>query len=243
MATTVVIGIDTGGTFTDLVAIAGRRLSVHKVLSTPDDPARAVITGLKAMLEGATHDRNRDLLPDLVTYSSTVATNALLERKGARVLLLTNAGFEDLIEIGRQNRNDLYSLAPERPQPLVARAMRLGVAERTYFDGKVALPLTAAELNRVRRVAAGSRAESIAVCLLHSYANPASEQPLARAGEALGLPLSVSHRILAEYREFERLSTTVVNAYVAPRMSSHVGRLERDLHAARLRVMQSNGSA
>ena len=241
MATTVVIGIDTGGTFTDLVAIANGRLRVHKVLSTPDDPARAVITGLKALLEGAT--QGWDSRPDLVTYSSTVATNALLERKGARVLLLTNAGFEDVIEIGRQNRSELYSLAPERPQPLVARAMRLGVAERTHFDGKVALPLTAAELNRLRRAAARSRADSIAVCLLHSYANGASERRLARALTPVGLPLSISHRILAEYREFERLSTTVVNAYVAPRMSSHLGRLERDLHARRLRVMQSNGSA
>ena len=243
MAATVIIGIDTGGTFTDLVAIADGRLRVHKVLSTPDDPARAVVAGLKAMLEDAPSGPHRSLLPDLVTYSSTVATNALLERKGARVLLLTNAGFEDLVEIGRQNRSDLYALAPERPQPLVARAMRLGVAERTHFDGKMALGLSAAELNRVRRAAASSRAESIAICLLHSYANGASEQRLARALTPLGLPLSVSHCILAEYREFERLSTTVVNAYVAPRMSSHLGRLERDLRAARLRVMQSNGSA
>ena len=121
--------------------------------------------------------------------------------------------------------------------------MRLGVAERTHFDGKVALALSAAELKRVRRAAASRRADSIAICLLHSYANPASEQRLARALVPMGLPLSVSHRILAEYREFERLSTTVVNAYVAPRMSSHLGRLERDLRAARLRVMQSNGSA
>jgi N-methylhydantoinase A/oxoprolinase/acetone carboxylase beta subunit len=243
MATSVIIGIDTGGTFTDLVALAGGRLIVHKVLSTPDDPARAVVDGLKVMLQDAPRGPHRDLLPDLITYSSTVATNALLERKGARVLLLTNAGFEDLVEIGRQNRSDLYSLAPQRPEPLVARAMRLGVAERTYFDGKVGLRLTAAELNRVRRAASRSRADSIAICLLHSYANPASEQRLARALTPLGLPLSVSHRILAEYREFERLSTTVVNAYVAPRMSSHVGRLERDLRVARLRVMQSNGSA
>ena len=243
MATTVIVGIDTGGTFTDLVAIAGSRLLIHKVLSTPDDPARAVIAGLKAMLESTRGGTRGALLPDLVTYSSTVATNALLERKGARVLLLTNAGFEDLVEIGRQNRSDLYSLAPERPEPLVARAMRLGVAERTHFDGKVALALSAAELKRVRRAAASRRADSIAICLLHSYANPASEQRLARALRPMGLPLSVSHRILAEYREFERLSTTVVNAYVAPRMSSHLGRLERDLRPARLRVMQSNGSA
>jgi len=243
MATNVIIGIDTGGTFTDLVAMVGGRLRVHKVLSTPEDPARAVVAGLKAMLEGEPDGPKPKLLPDLVTYSSTVATNALLERKGARVLLLTNAGFEDLVEIGRQNRLDLYSLAPGRPRPLVARAQRLGVAERTYFDGKVALRLTAAELHRVRRAAASSRADSIAVCLLHSYANGTSERRLARALAPLGLPLSVSHRLLAEYREFERLSTTVVNAYVAPRMSSHLGRLERDLRAGRLRVMQSNGSA
>jgi N-methylhydantoinase A/oxoprolinase/acetone carboxylase beta subunit len=242
-ANTIIIGIDTGGTFTDLVAIVGGRLRVHKVLSTPDDPARAVVAGLKAMLEGAPPGPHRNLLPDLVTYSSTVATNALLEHKGARVLLLTNAGFEDLIEIGRQNRSDLYALAPERPQPLVPRTMRLGVAERTHFDGSVALGLTSAELNRVRRAAASSRADSITVCLLHSYANGASERRLARALAPLGLPLSISHRILAEYREFERLSTTVVNAYVAPRMSSHLERLERDLGASRLHVMQSNGSA
>ncbi len=195
------------------------------------------------MLEERPNGSHREMIPDPVTYSSTVATNALLERKGARVLLLTNAGFEDVVEIGRQNRSNLYALAPERPEPLVARTRRVGVAERTYFDGKVALGLTASELDRVRRAAASSRADSIAICLLHSYANPASEQRLARALTPLGLPLSVSHRILAEYREFERLSTTVVNAYVAPRMSSHLGRLERDLGAARLRVMQSNGSA
>ena len=154
MATPIIIGIDTGGTFTDLVAIVGAHLKVHKVPSTPDDPARAVIDGLKVILEDIPGGATRSLIPDLVTYSSTVATNALLERKGARVLLVTNAGFEDLIEIGRQNRSDLYSLAPQRPEPLVARAMRLGVAERTYFDGKVGQRLTAAELDRVRRAAA-----------------------------------------------------------------------------------------
>jgi N-methylhydantoinase A len=243
MAKTLIVGIDTGGTFTDLVVIAGGRLRVHKVLSTPDDPARAVIAGLKAIVQEAPEERNRVPLPNLVTYSSTVATNALLEGKGGRVLLVTNAGFEDVVEIGRQNRLDLYSLAPERPEPLVARAMRLGVAERTHFDGKVALGLTATELRRVRRAASLRRADSIAICLLHSYANPASERKLTRALVPLGLPVSVSHRILAEYREFERLSTTVVNAYVAPRMSSHLGRLQRDLPGARLSVMQSNGSA
>jgi N-methylhydantoinase A/oxoprolinase/acetone carboxylase beta subunit len=231
----IIVGIDTGGTFTDLVATVGGELRVHKLPSTPHDPAQAVIAGLEAILGGAP--------AGLVTYSSTVATNALLEQTGARVALLVDAGFEDLIEIGRQNRTELYALAPQRPRPLVARAMRIGVGGRTHFDGKIASPLTATELARVRRLAQRSGAEAFAVCLLHSYANPASENAIARALEPLGRSLSVSHRILAEYREFERLSTTVINAYVAPRMVAHLENLERSLGGARLRVMQSNGNA
>ena len=234
-ASTIIVGVDTGGTFTDMVAIIGGEIRVHKVLSTPLDPADAVIRGLHEMLAGAT--------PTSVTYSSTVATNSLLEKKGARVALITNAGFEDLIEIGRQNRDDLYALAPSRPEPLVARAMRFGVAERTLFDGTIDRALTSAELARVRKLAARSGAESFAVCLLHSYANPKSEESIARALAPLGIPLSISHRILAEYREYERFSTAVVNAYVAPRMSSHLKNLATRLKGARLRIMQSNGTA
>ena len=231
----ITVGVDTGGTFTDLVAIVDGSLRVHKVLSTPDDPAAAVKSGIEVMLAGAR--------PGLVTYSSTVATNALLEKKGARVAIITNAGFEDLIEIGRQNRDELYALAPSRPEPLVPRARRIGVAERTLFDAKIPLPLTRAELDRVRRAAERSGARAFAICLLHSYANPKSEEALARALAPLGRPLSVSHRILAEYREYERFSTTVVNAYVAPRMTTHLANLERRLSGARLRIMQSGGSA
>ncbi len=234
-ASTIIVGVDTGGTFTDMVAIIGGEIRVHKVLSTPSDPADAVIRGLHEMLADST--------PDSVTYSSTVATNSLLEKKGARVALITNAGFEDLIEIGRQNRDDLYALAPSRPEPLVGRAMRFGVAERTLFDGTIIRALTSAELARVRRLAERSGAEAFAVCLLHSYANPTSEESIARALAPLGKPLSVSHRILAEYREYERFSTAVVNAYVAPRMSSHLKNLETRLKGARLRIMQSNGTA
>ena len=230
-----VAGIDTGGTFTDLVALVNGDIRVHKVLSTPSDPAEAVIAGLKALLE--------DTAPTAVTYSSTVATNALLEKKGARVALFTDRGFEDLIEIGRQNRSELYALAPSRPEPLIPRAMRFGVGGRTHFDGKVAVPLEVDELARIRELAEGSRAEAFAVCLLHSYANPASEEALAGALKPLNRPLSVSHRILPEYREYERISTTVVNSYVAPRMVAHLENLERQLKGAPLRVMQSNGSA
>ena len=231
----IAVGIDTGGTFTDLIALIDGNLRVHKVPSTPDDPAHAVLEGLRQMLP--------DTPPELVTYSSTVATNALLERKGARVAIVTNAGFEDLTEIGRQNRDDLYSLAPSRPQPLVARPLRIGVRERTLYDGATLVPLTSDEIARVKRIAGRSRAESIAVCLLHSYANPAPENALADALADLGRPLSVSHRLLSEYREYERFSTAVVNAYVAPKMASHLENLRRNLPKSRLRIMQSNGSA
>lgn len=231
----IVAGVDTGGTFTDLVAMVDGELVVHKTLSTPDDPARAVIEGLAQMLGGAK--------ASMVTYSSTVATNALLELKGARVALFTNARFEDLIEIGRQNRAELYALSPSRPQPLVSRAMRFGVEERTLFDGSIVTRLTDAELSRIAKIARSSDAEAFAVCLLHSYANPKSEDAIAGVLKSLGRPVSISHRILAEYREFERLSTTVVNAYVAPHMASHLKNLESRLEGTRLRVMQSNGSA
>jgi N-methylhydantoinase A/oxoprolinase/acetone carboxylase beta subunit len=231
----IIAGVDTGGTFTDIVALVDGRLLVHKTLSTPDDPARAVVQGLHQMLSGAS--------AELVTYSSTVATNALLEGKGARVALFTNARFEDLVEIGRQNRTELYALSPSRPQALVARAMRFGIDERTLFDGTVATPLGRRELARVESVARRSGADAFAVCLLHSYANQKSEEAVARVLAKFGRPVSLSHRILAEYREFERLSTTVVNAYVAPRMASHLKNLETRLPGTRLRVMQSNGSA
>jgi N-methylhydantoinase A/oxoprolinase/acetone carboxylase beta subunit len=231
----VVAGVDTGGTFTDLVASIDGEFVVHKTLSTPDDPARAVIQGLAQMLGGAK--------ASIVTYSSTVATNALLELKGARVALFTNARFEDLIEIGRQNRAELYALSPSRPEPLVARARRFGVEERTLFDGSIAKPLSRQELARVAAAARRSNAEAFAICLLHSYANPKSENAIAKVLKPLGRPVSISHLILAEYREYERLSTTVVNAYVAPRMASHLKSLESRLEGTRLRVMQSNGSA
>jgi N-methylhydantoinase A len=229
------VGIDTGGTFTDLVAMIGGEIRVHKVLSTPHDPSQAVIAGIKALLQ--------DGAAEFVTYSSTVATNALLEKKGARVGLFVDAGFEDLIEIGRQNRSHLYALAPSRPEPLVGREMRFAVGGRTYFDGTVPSPLDDSALAQIGEIARTSGAEAFAVCLLHSYANPQSEEAIACTLAPLKLPLSVSHRILPEYREYERLSTTVINAYVAPRMVTHLESLEQQLAGARLRVMQSNGSA
>jgi N-methylhydantoinase A len=148
-----------------------------------------------------------------------------------------------LIEIGRQNRDDLYALAPSRPEPLVPRLRRIGVRERTLHDGRSLTKLTRGEVARVADIARRSGADSFAVCLLHSYANPKAEEGLARALAALRRPISVSHRLLSEYREYERFSTAVVNAYVAPKMASHLENLRRNLSGARLRIMQSNGSA
>ena len=229
------IGIDTGGTFTDFVVRDGASVRVHKVLSTPADPARAVLTGLAELFPGGCDGE--------ITYGSTVATNALLERRGARVCLVTTAGFEDVLEIGRQTRPDLYALEPRVPPPLVARADRLGARERTTFDGRVLTALTEAELRRVLRSVRARRPEAIAVVLLHAYARPAHERRIGRVLATLGVPVTLSHALVREHREYERTSTAVVNAYVAPVMSRHLDRLARGLPKRRLRVMQSNGGA
>jgi N-methylhydantoinase A len=229
------IGIDTGGTFTDFVVRAGAQVRVHKVLSTPDDPSRAVLDGLAEIFPGRWDGE--------ITYGSTVATNALLERRGAHVCLVTTAGFEDVLEIGRQARPDLYALEPSVPGALVSRANRIGIRERTSFDGRVLTPLTAAALRRLLTRVRARKPESIAVVLLHSYARPDHERRIGRALATLGVPVTLSHALLREHREYERTSTAVVNAYVAPVMGRHLGRLTRGLPGRRLRVMQSNGGA
>jgi N-methylhydantoinase A len=227
------IGVDTGGTFTDFVCLHGHNLHVLKLPSTPHDPAAAVLDGLHRL--GATRDT-------ITCYGSTVGTNALLERRGARVALITTAGFEDLLEIGRQSRPILYSLMPRLPAPLVPSSRRLGAPERMLYDGRVERSLTPHAATKLARRVARLGVEAVAVCLLHAYVNPAHERLLARALARLRLPVSLSHRIVREYREYERLSTTVVNAYVAPVVSQHLRSLERGMNG-RLRVMQSSGGA
>lgn len=236
-----IVGIDTGGTFTDFVLITKGGVLIHKLPSTPDNPARAVIEGWRALIKGRG--------PVEVTYGTTVATNALLERKGARVALVTTQGFEDLIEIGRQTRTELYALEPRKIEPLVPRSLRIGVAERVLADGRVLSPLSEADLTKAKKMIQRNGVRSVAVCFLHAYRNPSHERKAEKRLRSLGLPLSVSHRILPEYREYERLSTTMVNAYVAPLIANHVADLERDLKREAgklrggLRVMQSNGGA
>jgi N-methylhydantoinase A len=227
----IVAGVDTGGTFTDIIAVVDGEIRRCKVRSTPDDPARAVLEGLARLVGRASMQLH---------YGSTVATNALLERRGARLALVTTAGFEDVIEIGRQNRAELYDLAPRPARTLVERRHRFGVRERVLADGRVTTPLGAADVRRVVAAVRRSRAQAVAVCLLHGYARPTHERKLGRALAALGIHVTLAHELLREYREYERVSTVAVNAYVGPLMERHIARLASGVRG-RLRVMQSSG--
>ncbi len=243
------IGIDTGGTFTDFVVARGSRIDAFKLASTRDNPAQAILAGIARIVSTCAGS------PDEIVHGTTVATNALLERKGARTALITTEGFEDVIEIGRQARPEIYNLMVTRPAPLVPRKLRFGVGERTGPEGELLAPLDAQSLARVVKQIARLKAESAAVCLLFSFANPEHEKRIARALEPLGIPVSLSHRILPEYREYERTSTVVINAYLAPIMSRYLGALVEGLSQAMgeksggprpgnsLRVMQSNGGS
>lgn len=229
------IGVDTGGTFTDLVRLDENGLSVHKVRSTPGDPARAILAGLAELTAGQTVQE--------VVHGSTVATNAVLERKGARVALITTAGFEDVLAIGRQTRSRLYDFQVRAPEPMVDRSLVFGVKERIDFRGEVLLPLSEEEIDRVVHELSEAQVECVAICLLHSYVNSEHERRIADRLAAKGHAVSASHNILPEYREFERWSTTVVNAYVTPIMSQYLAHVEQALEGTRLHIMQSNGGA
>ncbi len=225
------IGVDTGGTFTDFVALRAGRLVSFKLSSTPRAPERAVLEGLARLAA----DRS-----SRVRHGSTVATNALIERKGARVVLVTTRGFEDLLEIGRQDRPDLYTLAPRRSPALAPARRRIGVDERIGPRGERWIPLTGAEVRRVTREVGARRPQAVAVGLLHAYARPAHERRLARALAGLGVPVSRSSALAPEYREYERLATTVTNAYLTPRVAGYLRRLARGTRA-RLEVVLSHG--
>jgi N-methylhydantoinase A len=245
------IAIDTGGTFTDCVFVRNGRLQLLKLHSTPHNPAEAIALALEKILaaDGVTHSTGLDLV-----CGTTVGTNALLERRGGRVALVTTAGFEDVLEIGRQARPRLYDLMVKKAAPLVPQSRRIGLAERLDYEGRILFSPTRKEIGRVVQEVARSRAKSVAVCLLFSFVNPKHEKAISRALSAAGLQVSASHEILPEYREFERTSTTVVNAYLVPVMGHYLDEIGR--HAiiwsarsrkgrrpdgARVRVMQSNG--
>jgi N-methylhydantoinase A len=242
------IGIDTGGTFTDFVALYEDGTCVtKKILSTPDDPSRAVLEGIAALVarlpRKGSDDAGEAALD--ITYGSTVATNALLERRGARTAFITNRGFEDLLLLARQARSHLYQLRVVNPEPLVAKEHTFGVSGRLTAQGGEQAPINEEELSSLALSLQRASIESVSICLLHSYANPAHEQQIIKALSSLSIPISASHEIIPEYREYERAATTTVNAYVAPKMKTHVERLAAGVsqYQSSLRVMQSNGGA
>ncbi len=238
------LGIDIGGTFTDLVASDGSGLVWRvKVPTTPSDPAEGALDSVRRFLRKASIDPRQ---AKVVIHATTLASNALLTGKETRTALLTTEGFRDVLEIGRQNRPELYNLQVERLPPLVPRRYRFEVKERISYDGKVLQPIDQSQVRDIARTVKRSEIESVAVCFLHSYANPRHEKIAARLvrEELPDIHLSVSSDLLPEFREYERTSTTVVNAVLQPLVSRYLNRLEDGLRelglGAPLFVMQSN---
>ncbi len=231
------VGVDTGGTFTDFVFEANGRLEIFKLASTPSDPSRAIAAGLQTIAE-----QTGVALKNLeVVHGTTVGTNALLERRGARTALVTTRGFEDVLVIGRQARPELYNLNAMKPPPLVPDSLRFGISGRITASGEVIEALDEAELLTLIARLKKARVDSVAICLLFSFVDPAFEKRIAQALSVLNWPLSISHQILPEYREFERTSTVTINAYLQPLMGNYLRRLEA--HTGSLRVMQSSGGS
>jgi len=230
------IAIDTGGTFTDCVCLADGKLRVKKMFSTPADPSRAVLEGVRQL--GDAEDVE-------VRHGTTVGTNTMLERTGARVAFVTTAGFEDTIAIGRQARARLYDWFSAAPECLVARELRFGVTERVSAEGEILREPTDEELAALVEAVRASGAEAVAISLLFSFANSKTEQRVEAELRTLRIPVSASHRILPEFREYERASTTVVNAYLAPRMEIYLLALEQSVSqkykGGGVDVMQSSG--
>jgi N-methylhydantoinase A len=240
------LGVDIGGTFTDLVVVDETTgvVSVGKVLTTPKDPAHGVEHGIVTLLDDA---RIRPEAVRAVVHGTTLATNALIERKGARTALLTTAGFRDVVEIRREGRYDMYDLFIDPPPPLVPRHLRREVPERLLADGTVLRPLDEDAARAEIAALAATGVEALAICLLHAYANPAHERRLAAIAQetAPGLAVSCSSEVVPEIREYERASTTIANVYVTPLMARYLEDLERRLATlgvtAPLYVMQSSG--
>jgi N-methylhydantoinase A len=239
-STKIRIGVDTGGTFTDFVYERDGRIELFKLPSTPSDPSLAIQQGLSRICAetGARLDRVE------VVHGTTVGTNALLQRRGARVALITTKGFEDVLVIGRQARPELYNLNAIKPPPLVEDTLRLGVSERVVASGEVIEPLVERDLESLVKKLRRGRVEAVAICLLFSFLHPEHEERIASALVPLDVPLSISSRILPEYREYERTSTVVINAYLQPLMGRYLKRLSSTGNTKlNLRVMQSSGGS
>lgn len=255
------IGIDIGGTFTDFVIFdeTTGQFTTHKTLSTPQNPARAVLTGLEQLStvnnqpsvvsEQLSEDKFPLSSPSFlfstyqIVHGSTVATNAILERKGALTALVTTEGFRDLLEIGRQNRPDIYDLFSRRPPPLIPSELRFEVAERVDHHGQPLCQLDPATLDALVDQLKAADVSSVAVSLLFSFLYPEHEHLIGDHLRQAGFSVSLSCEVLPEFREYERTSTTVVNAYVSPIMDRYLDRLEQESGAVDFRVMQSNGGS
>ncbi len=235
------IGIDTGGTFTDVVIESHGALKTFKVPSTPGDPASAI---LNALAEAGIALSAGEGFEGEIVHGSTVATNALLEGRTAPVALVTTEGFEDILEIGRQARPSLYDIEVARPRPLVPRELRFGVPERVLASGEVRTPLDVGAVLRAGQAAARAGAHSLVVAFLHSWRLPLHEEEAGRIlAEVFHGPVTLSSRIVREFREYERFSTAAVNAAVAPVMGAYLGKLRNVLPGRILRIMCSNGGS
>ena len=250
------MAIDTGGTFTDCVFVRDGKLQILKVPSQPSMPEEAIAAAVRqarkqfSSTQTFSDDRGLDLI-----CGTTVGTNALLERRGGRVVLVTTTGFEDVLEIGRQARPKLYDFFVDKPEPLVAALDRIGANERLAWDGAVVEKLSNQEVNRLLATVGSAKPDAVAICFLFSFRNPKHEKKLAERLRKAGLLVSVSHEILPEFREYERTSATVINAYLAPVMSGYLRGTQNRARAAwysgprprtatthlRVHVMQSNG--
>jgi N-methylhydantoinase A/oxoprolinase/acetone carboxylase beta subunit len=225
------IGVDSGGTFTDIVALIDGKLGVKKTPSTPQNPSIAIYEALKEFIGKG---------PIFIIHGTTVGTNALLEKKGGKIALLTTKGYEDIIFIGRQTRKELYSLRSQSRNYLLPSSLCFGLEERVLASGKVEKALEIKDLDPIIKILKREKIEAVAVCLLHSYSNPRHEITVMDKLAKHGLVTSVSSSLLPEHREYERTSTTTINAYLIPVMNKYLGSLERKLAGAELKIMQSN---
>ncbi|MBI2528859.1 MAG: hydantoinase/oxoprolinase family protein [Candidatus Rokubacteria bacterium] len=237
------LGIDIGGTFTDLVLVDDEgRVHVGKTLTTPRDPSSGVLDGVRDLLTA--RGEGGDAIAHVI-HATTLVSNALIQRTGARTALVTTEGFRDVLEIAREKRFDIYDLFLELPAPLVPRPLRFEVRERVDGDGRVECPVDPASLDDAVRAVRAAGAEAVAVCYLHAYANPEHERHTGVALAVAGVPVSLSSEVAPEVREYERTSTTVANAYVQPIVAGYLERLEgglRDLgYKGPLTLLLSSG--
>ncbi len=226
------IGIDTGGTFTDFLIYSDGKINIKKVSSTPKDPSDAIVKGVSEYLEKADSIQ--------IIHGTTVATNSLLERTGGPIVLLTTKGFEDILFIGRQTRNRLYSLKGEIRTPLLPRSRCIGLNERTASSGDILTDISEEDIGKAVKKIKSMKVKAVAVSFINSYANAGNEKRAHRVLEKAGYSVSRSSEILPEYREYERTVVTTVNAYLMPVISQYLTNLEKKLNKAYIRIMQSN---